>query len=413
MHANRNVIIGGCQAEPGPREGRPGWHTEVMTDTLPAWAAELAEVQEGDERLDARISGINLVLNRPRLARFLSQFAEDRDVRDLLALDLLGTTGGLPLSSTGAAESIPSLIFRPFRLWEYVWIYKTLELSKGGLKILDLGGPGTHLSLLAAVAGSSVKSVDLNSDFVQAAQDCARSLKLSSLEPAVGDMRDLSRFRDETFDAVVCCSVLEHLTASDQELALREMARVLRPGGLVGLTFDYGEAAPGANEYLPPPHDPPPNAASAVRRYAQGELVLVGNPFSEDPVSGCLFRDEMVHYTVASLFLAKPPVPDIRNPQSETAGSVLGSLVMAELPFRVYGGSNRIRNLVRERADQMRRAELLEEGLKATEEALAVTRDELAAYRTRLHDAIRSIKAEGWLHFLSRWIDERRNRRET
>ena len=378
-------------------------------DTLPQWAVELAEIREGDERLDSRFAGINVVLNRLRLASFLAEFAEDRDVRDLLALDLLGTTGGLPLSSTGAAESIPSLVFRPFRLWEYVWIYKVLGLANGGLELLDLGGPGTHLSILTAMAGSQVTSLDVNPDFVEAAQDCGRSLKLQTLHPCVGDMRDLSRFPDASFDAIVCCSVLEHLTGADQKLALSEMARVLKPGGRVGLTFDYGEGAPGANEYLPPPHDPPPTADEAVRRFSQGGVVVAGNGFSEDPVPGCLFHDDVVRYTVASVFLGKSPVPDLRRPSCETTGSVLGNLSMQGLPFKIFEGSSRIRGM----QHQSRRVPMLEEGLAETKAALDGTKTALAVTeenRQWLLGLVTRYEAEGWYDFSLRWLGRLRRR---
>jgi ubiquinone/menaquinone biosynthesis C-methylase UbiE len=76
------------------------------------------------------------------------------------------------------------------------------------------------------VAGCHVTSVDINPAFVQAAHECARALNLTTLDTRVGDMQELSAFADESFDAVVCCSVLEHLTAQDQEVPLREAARV-------------------------------------------------------------------------------------------------------------------------------------------------------------------------------------------
>jgi len=307
-----------------------------MPTALPPWALEMAWVSEGDEGLAPKIHGINLVLNRMRMATFLAEFADDKDVRDLLTLDVLGTMAGLPLSSTGAQETTPSLAMRPFRIWEYVWLYQSLGLSAGGLKVLDLGGPASHLSLLAAFAGCHITSVDINPAFVQAAHECARALNLTTLDTRVGDMRDLSAFAEESFDAVVCCSVLEHLTAHDQEVALREVARVLKPGGLVGLTFDFGVGAPGANEHLPPPHDPPTSSTEALRRYSQGGLVPVGNPFTEDPIPGILFRHASIGYTVASLFLAKPPAPEVRTPRCESAGSRLGELVIQDLPYRLH-----------------------------------------------------------------------------
>src|SRR5205085_4483941 len=109
-----------------------------MPPELPAWTLEMAWADGADAGLPSVTDGINLVLNRLRLAAFLARFAEDKDVRDLLALDALGATIGLPLSSTGAVESVPSLALRPFRIWEYTWLYKSLGLSSGGLNVLDL-----------------------------------------------------------------------------------------------------------------------------------------------------------------------------------------------------------------------------------------------------------------------------------
>ena len=48
----------------------------------------------------------------------------------------------------------------------------------------------------------------------------------------VGDARDLSRFRDASFDMVYASHTFEHLGyRGDLQKALREVARILRPGG--------------------------------------------------------------------------------------------------------------------------------------------------------------------------------------
>ena len=44
-------------------------------------------------------------------------------------------------------------------------------------------------------------------------------------------------FRNDTFDAVVCCYLLELLSASDIVITLREIYRVLRPGGTFTLVL--------------------------------------------------------------------------------------------------------------------------------------------------------------------------------
>jgi SAM-dependent methyltransferase len=313
-----------------------------------AWAS--AE----DEGLPSSIDGVNLVLNRARLAAFLTEFADDRDVGDLLTLDVMGAAAGIPLSSTGLAEDMPSLALRPFRLWEYTWLYKSLKLSDGGRTVLDLGGPASHLSVLAALAGCQVTTIDINPMFVQAARECATALRLNTLDARVGDMRDLSELPAKSFEVVVCCSVLEHLTAADQEIAVREMARVLKPGGMIGLTFDFGLAASGANEYLPPPHDPPPNSGEALRRYLQSGLVLIGNPFVEDPISGSLFRHTSVGYTVASLFLGKTPLEEVRVPKSESGAPIVHGSRVEALPYRILRSASSQFTEVRQREDDLR-----------------------------------------------------------
>jgi SAM-dependent methyltransferase len=51
-------------------------------------------------------------------------------------------------------------------------------------------------------------------------------------------------FDDAQFDVVLCASVLEHIVPGNDRLALWEMARVLRPGGRLLLTFDVAPPAP-------------------------------------------------------------------------------------------------------------------------------------------------------------------------
>lgn len=92
-----------------------------------------------------------------------------------------------------------------------------------------------------------------------------------------------------------------------REKALAEMARVLAPGGAIGITFDYGKGAPGANVYLPPPHKPPETAAEVRRRYLDSGLEMLGDFALEDPIPGSLFRTDRESYTIGALFPGKPP----------------------------------------------------------------------------------------------------------
>jgi SAM-dependent methyltransferase len=92
-------------------------------------------------------------------------------------------------------------------------------------------GKGLHPHLRAR--GARVAGVDISPAAVAAARR-----RYPDLEATTGDVRTLS-FADSTFDVVVSNSTLDHFTAVDEiETALRELRRVLRPGGLIVVTLD-------------------------------------------------------------------------------------------------------------------------------------------------------------------------------
>jgi ubiquinone/menaquinone biosynthesis C-methylase UbiE len=307
---------------------------------LRSWAAEVTGLGEDDATLPHDFPGVNLALNRVRLTRFLVDFAEDATLRDLLLVDILARAAGAEISSTGTVEEDQGLSLRSFRLWEYVWLAKSLGLSKGRLEVLDLGGPASHIVMLSALAGNRVLSLDVNPRIVQAAKQCARSLGIETLDVRVGDMRKLEAVPDNSFGRIVCASVLEHLTVADQETALAAMARVLRPGGIIGLTFDYGPSATGANEHLPPPHEPPQSAEEVRRRYVRNGLAVLGNAKMEAPLAGSLFRDDVVRYAIASLFLGKPPLRALPAPVPQPAAeSVLSRIRLPNLAPSFFAGT--------------------------------------------------------------------------
>ena len=125
--------------------------------------------------------------------------------------------------------------------------------------VLDAGcGTGGMLTWLKRYAGGGrVAGVDLSAD----ALDFCRGRGL----------RDLARasvtalpFADETFDLVTSFDVLVQLPGEgSDELAMREMFRVLRPGGVA-----FARAA--AYEWMRSGHD---EALGTQRRYTLGRLV--------------------------------------------------------------------------------------------------------------------------------------------
>ncbi|MBA2276908.1 MAG: methyltransferase domain-containing protein [Chloroflexia bacterium] len=108
-----------------------------------------------------------------------------------------------------------------------------LALS-AGQRVLEVGcGTGVFLPLLAAAVGmeGSVVGIDHSPDFVAQARERVAALGIAeTVEVREGDAYRLP-FPDGSFDAVHCERVLMHL--DDPTAALREMHRVLRPGGHV------------------------------------------------------------------------------------------------------------------------------------------------------------------------------------
>jgi SAM-dependent methyltransferase len=103
-------------------------------------------------------------------------------------------------------------------------------------RVLDAGGgPGRYTIELCRL-GYSVALVDLSGECVALAREkaaCEPSACAERLEGAdVADIRDLSRFPDASFDAVLCLGgPLSHLLqVADRRRALAELARVAKPG---------------------------------------------------------------------------------------------------------------------------------------------------------------------------------------
>jgi ubiquinone/menaquinone biosynthesis C-methylase UbiE len=101
-----------------------------------------------------------------------------------------------------------------------------IYLSDAPARIADIGGgPGIHASWLTNL-GYDVTVLDPVERHVAQARE-------AGLDAIVGDARQLP-WDNESMDAVLMAGPIYHLTeAADRRLALREAARVLRPGGVI------------------------------------------------------------------------------------------------------------------------------------------------------------------------------------
>jgi ubiquinone/menaquinone biosynthesis C-methylase UbiE len=103
--------------------------------------------------------------------------------------------------------------------------------ARPGERLLEIGpGTGYYTLDLAEWVGpdGSVEILDVQQEMLDHTIRRARERGLWNVNPTLGDARRLEA-EDDSFDAVVLVTVLGEIP--DQDAALREIARVLRPGG--------------------------------------------------------------------------------------------------------------------------------------------------------------------------------------
>lgn len=96
-----------------------------------------------------------------------------------------------------------------------------------GLRLLDVGCGTGRFSERAHARGAEVVALDVGPNLLR------QAMARADVRAVVGDGLRLP-FRDQSFDVVVSSEMIEHTTSPAD--AVREMARVLKPGGRLALT---------------------------------------------------------------------------------------------------------------------------------------------------------------------------------
>jgi SAM-dependent methyltransferase len=161
-----------------------------------------------------------------------------------------------------------------------------------GDDVLDVACGTGNAALRAAQAGGTVVGVDLTPELFDAGRRLAADAGLE-IEWVHGDAEDLP-FDDESFDVVV--STFGCMFAPRHAVTARELTRVLRPGGRLGITAWTPGGAMGTffatvGAYLPPPPplvEPPPlwGSEEHVRELFEGsgiELEFERDEVAPDP----------------------------------------------------------------------------------------------------------------------------------
>ena len=108
---------------------------------------------------------------------------------------------------------------------------------RDGMKVLEVAtGSGEMFEHLVRVNPTGMTfGLDLSPNMAANAQKRARKLRpQAAAHCGAVDVRNLP-FRNATFDSVMCCYLIELLSQEDIKQTLREIHRVLRPGGRFSL----------------------------------------------------------------------------------------------------------------------------------------------------------------------------------
>ncbi len=133
---------------------------------------------------------------------------------------------------------------------------------KSGQQVLDVACGTGVVAITAARAGARVRGLDLSPALLV---DARRNAELidAPVEFVEGDAEALP-YPDTSFDVVL--SQFGHMFAPRPDVVLREMLRVLKPGGRIAFSTWPPELAIGrlfdlVGSYLPPPAGVPPSTA--------------------------------------------------------------------------------------------------------------------------------------------------------
>ncbi len=130
------------------------------------------------------------------------------------------------------------------KLWEYPWLWHNglSALDWRGCRVIDLGSEQSPFPWWLATQGARVTLVETRPDWIPQWEAVRAALGNVHVDWRIVDSCRLP-FERASADVVTSFSVIEH--QDDKALAIAEVARVLKPGGVFALSFDICEPSLG------------------------------------------------------------------------------------------------------------------------------------------------------------------------
>lgn len=142
-----------------------------------------------------------------------------------------------PLPNSADDARIPWYLY-----WEIFWVIKNGPQVTSNMRLLDAGGTSSLFTCYLASLGCEVHSIDINENIVSNGNKIAKAMGWN-MSSYTMNMKEMD-FEDGYFDHAYSICVFEHLDYEIKQSALSEIARCLKPNGILSITFDYRNPAP-------------------------------------------------------------------------------------------------------------------------------------------------------------------------
>ena len=228
-------------------------------------------------------------------------------------------TGGLPI------PSLP-LIYLVTGSYDVTWFLTSGKLGADSMQeilkkngssinkfnaILDFGcGIGRVIRYFNTLNGTALYGTDYNPDLIAW---CRKNLKFAEFQTNL--LANPLDYQDEQFDFIYALSVFTHLREPLQHFWIKELSRVLKPGGFLFITV-HGELF-----YLPQlfPED--------QERFKRGELVVYGGENEGSNICTAFHPEEYVREKMAKDLIVVDFVPE------GAAGNPRQDVYLLQKPF--------------------------------------------------------------------------------
>lgn len=175
----------------------------------------------------------------------MNKYCPNGQMHDFWVLYLFGLKMGLCYLFFGKIIKGLSRLFCPIHYTRYQELPITLKMlaPEAGEKVLDISSPKILSIFCARRYFSEVTATDILDQPLEEALFFKKRFDLDNLHVQKEDARHLS-FPDNHFDKIFSVSVFEHIAPAwkGEIPAIREAARVLKPGGVLVLTVAFANS---------------------------------------------------------------------------------------------------------------------------------------------------------------------------